>query len=275
VVSDDASSDGTVEVLRGEISAYRGRHRIILNVNDSNLGIFRNFEKAVRLSSGSIIIACAGDDISYAHRVSTLLRLFGEGKNIYAAHSSVQVLTCDGVGRGVSNRQYENELIESVRKRRYILGASAAYRRELFYLFPPLYEGLMNEDVVLPARALMLGGKVGFVSRPLVGYRVHDSQWKGGGSKFSRAKRKNGVLRALAYRQMLIDFRSEVNKIKSPILERCIINNIEEDEFFVIIIQLRVFSMVKRMMRLMYFIQYAKAVRRAVGLCFSSRAAGG
>lgn len=59
VIVDDKSSDATIEVL----NAYAEKYNCIkLFVNEQNLGVNKNFEKAISLCSGDYIFICDQDD---------------------------------------------------------------------------------------------------------------------------------------------------------------------------------------------------------------------
>lgn len=75
VISDDCSSDNTWPIVLEEIDAYRangGKHKIVLNRNEVNLGIARNSEVIQSLSEGLISVTCGGDDVSFPSRVEKI-----------------------------------------------------------------------------------------------------------------------------------------------------------------------------------------------------------
>lgn len=60
VVADDASRDGTADVAREYVRRFPDKVRLI--VNESNLGVQRNYFNALRSAKGEFIADCAGDD---------------------------------------------------------------------------------------------------------------------------------------------------------------------------------------------------------------------
>lgn len=60
IISDDASPDGTQEIAR----AFERRHpdRIILILNDDNIGLHRNARQAFKFCRGEYVSYCEGDD---------------------------------------------------------------------------------------------------------------------------------------------------------------------------------------------------------------------
>ncbi len=73
IISDDASTDRSFEIIKQVIAEYRGPHKVIINRNPTNFNLPRNFQKACSLSSGELIIKADGDDISYPNRVEALM----------------------------------------------------------------------------------------------------------------------------------------------------------------------------------------------------------
>lgn len=78
VLSDDASSDRTFDIIREMAAGYAGPHKVILNRNEKNLGIGMHFNKVVELATGQIIELAAGDDISLPWRTAASVRVLME-----------------------------------------------------------------------------------------------------------------------------------------------------------------------------------------------------
>ena len=69
VLSDDCSTDHTFDIMQKMAKEYKGPHKIILNRNESNLGITKHMNKVyLELATGEIIVAAHGDDISKPER---------------------------------------------------------------------------------------------------------------------------------------------------------------------------------------------------------------
>lgn len=60
IISDDCSTDSTSEI----IYEYQQKYPEIIkvNINAKNIGLVKNYFKAIRMTSGRIIMQCAGDD---------------------------------------------------------------------------------------------------------------------------------------------------------------------------------------------------------------------
>ena len=152
VISDDASSDGTVAAIRDEVALYKnngGEHLdIVINVNSQNLGITGNWNEVVRLARGDLLVAAAGDDICVPERVSTIVKAWlSSGSRATIIHHGYYAMEVDG----------SCIVPQEARSVWAPYGASAAYVTRVFSEFPPLPPDVTVEDIPWALRAYMLG----------------------------------------------------------------------------------------------------------------------
>ena len=86
VVSDDASTDRTVEIVRD--FAARVPFPVRLLINDQNVGCTKNYERAIRECSGDVILLCDCDNVWYPNKIA----LTGEALD---SHPEAGVAICD------------------------------------------------------------------------------------------------------------------------------------------------------------------------------------
>jgi glycosyltransferase involved in cell wall biosynthesis len=79
VVSDDASTDGTVDILE-RYSRSRG---LRYTVNSERVGLVKNFERAIAMTSGDFIALCDQDDLWKPPKIARLVDHIGEATLIY------------------------------------------------------------------------------------------------------------------------------------------------------------------------------------------------
>ena len=96
IVCDDCSTDDTIEILK----KYKDILNIKLFINDSNLGVTKNFEKAISLCSGDIIFLCDQDDIWESKKIEKMSKIFDD-KNI-------GVVLCNGMVIDQNDKQIKN-----------------------------------------------------------------------------------------------------------------------------------------------------------------------
>ena len=175
ILSDDASNDATYELMCQIVSKYDGHHEIILNKNEKNLGIGAHVNKVMEMAKGEIIVVAAGDDISDTNRVETVVDSFIKSKEkIYSIWSAARYI--DDAGCSLL-RRFPGGLDEftektMVRNVRPLIGATHAWRREVFDLFGPLMDGVVFEDNAISFRSYLLGA-IKYLDRELVSYRSH------------------------------------------------------------------------------------------------------
>ena len=176
IISDDCSPDGTFEIIEEEIRAYRGPHRVISKRHSQNTGMAGNLNRAWELSSGEFIVIQSGDDISMPERVEILVDAWRTPSLVDLVVSEVIVIDPDDremrrgwpdpVARPVT-------LSETIRQGEcYVLGCAVGHSRDLVARFGSIDPSVIQEDWVLPFRALVSRG-IRVVNEPLVMYRQH------------------------------------------------------------------------------------------------------
>jgi glycosyltransferase involved in cell wall biosynthesis len=176
IVSDDASPDRTREKTDEALRDFPSDISVIRINHAQNLGIPGVINAVVRQASGRVIIFGAGDDISEPERAARTMQLFANPRVAFA-HTAVSVI--DAAGNLVEGRQAEGygdaelSLLGLLHGTDVpIIGASCAYRADVFLAFAELPPGILREDTLLPIRGLILGeGR--FLASNLVRYRTH------------------------------------------------------------------------------------------------------
>jgi glycosyltransferase involved in cell wall biosynthesis len=176
VLSDDCSTDRTFDIIREMAAAYLGPHRVVLNRNESNLGLGAHINRAVSISQGRFLVMAAGDDISLPQRTARLVDFMqSEGRDAFAVYSDAVLMSETGETLKTLEYPLGRELATPAAfARRGLMGVpgfTQAFRREVFERFGPLHERLVHEDSVIPFRALLLG-RIARIAEVLVRYRV-------------------------------------------------------------------------------------------------------
>lgn len=180
IISDDCSQDRTFEFIEEEVAGYDGPHKIVLNRNEENLGIGGHVNRIMELTSGELIVAAAGDDVSLPSRTEELVSTWTRG-GVFSVYSNMIVIDAEGNEKG-SFADIAPEPIQSwqemVRFRRGIFGCTHAWDRAVFDKFGPLPKGVVHEDFTIAFRAALIGTVV-YVNKCLVKYRRHSANiWK-------------------------------------------------------------------------------------------------
>jgi glycosyltransferase involved in cell wall biosynthesis len=178
IISDDASTDGTFEIIENVVSNYNGPHKVIVNRNNKNMGVIEHINFVVfNLINTQYFILQAGDDISLSNRVSEIMKVFINEKPSSICTNAIKI--------DEHNNEYgqfikDNTILE---RKRYLkdfliqgsnaFGASMAYDIEIFRFFGQIPLTVRNEDFILNARASLLNG-MKFHNKNLIKYRIHE-----------------------------------------------------------------------------------------------------
>ena len=179
ILTDDCSTDRTFEIMEEMASNYKGAHKLYLNRNEVNLGVSSHVNKVIALANGSLIVAAAGDDISFSNRVSELTNFWAKhGKPSGIIYSKYQPIDSEGSSMDI-NCICEDTSSLSIQDfiHRFnpgIVGGTQAWTKDFIMKFDLLPKGLFCEDAIFAFRA-KLYGQVLFLDQVLLKYRIHSS----------------------------------------------------------------------------------------------------
>lgn len=181
IISDDCSTDGTVEQARLVVADYKGPHRVSLRSTKSNCGPFRHVLDVAAIANGKVLVLAAGDDISKITRVSRLAKAWTAG-DVWGMSSRYDTIDAFGNVTGV-NLRTEELFSPEFDLRRYfkddndisiVHGATSAYSIELFRKISAFdAPWILAEDGTLSLIINFLGKKIIHLDESLVNYRVH------------------------------------------------------------------------------------------------------
>ena len=180
IISDDLSTDRTFEIISDVVSGYKGPHQLRVYQNKKNMGVVEHINHAVfDLIRTRKFVVQAGDDISSKNRVKRIAKYFEENKDVYAICSNATLIDDinEEIGTYIQKDKFtieKRDFYGIMGKGSQFFGAAAAYDITVFKYFGRLKSNARNEDQILPLRASLLG-KIGYISDPLIRYRVHKS----------------------------------------------------------------------------------------------------
>jgi len=185
IVADDASTDSTHEKIKTLLAEHLAANVSYVR-NPDNLGLVANLWTAIARTSGDIIVAMAGDDISLPDRVRMVRRHFEANPQTMALYASADVIDEAGrptgrklsscqLGGGTPNRISYADLrpAGNLLAGRPFCGGAASYRKEVFTKFPSLIgKPIHAEDEICMLRAALLGD-VDFSPSVQLAWRLH------------------------------------------------------------------------------------------------------
>ena len=176
IILDDASPDGTADVIADELAKHRDRIDIRFIRNAENRGAYGNARLGLSMTQGDFIVFFSGDDIMSPTMVEKMVEVWRE-----ADVSLVTANACyiNEAGQEL-NRFFQNpngpydESFETLVRHcgnAVCFGATMGFERSLHdtFGFPPNYLGA--SDIMLPFYAYLSKG-ARFIPEPLLKYRV-------------------------------------------------------------------------------------------------------
>lgn len=175
IVSDDASTDGTFDIIRRIAAGYRGPHHLAIRRNTSNLGLGGHLDRVLRLASGDLLILAAGDDISAPERAERTARCFRRHPDTGIAYAQLDLIDRDDTSLGrhafFFDERRLNDLDSYLSHDAVVPGAGFAIDRALVDRFGPIGDWNEVEDRFLIFRCLLLGRRLRLIDEPLVRWR--------------------------------------------------------------------------------------------------------
>lgn len=209
VVTDDASSDGTAELV--ERFAASAPFRVRLERNPTNLGFNANFNRAVSLASGDLVFISDQDDIWYPDKIAAAADFLERRPGLAAAINDEDL--ADGAARPLGAT-----FLGNVRKLGYddlyhVAGCCTVMRKELAALLLP-FPAIGNYDGWIAQVADRLALR-GVLDRPLQLYRRH------GGNSTETVLAEQRASHWKLFRTYALDDPREGWKLKIAVLEAC------------------------------------------------------
>ncbi len=192
VVCDDASTDGTVDIVDSLLSAWGGRYKIIRN--EKNIGYIKNFEKAIKACDGEYIFLCDQDDVWSLDKILKVMRVFRKYPDTGMVFHDAYLVDAnlDSLGRTF----WEQSKFFDDNPKKHIIydngnvvqGAASAIRREIFERSYPFPKDEYHDKWL--AITAILTSKLRPLNEPLILYRQHGYNALGAFGKPKKEEKK-------------------------------------------------------------------------------------
>ena len=175
VIIDDCSKDSTVEVIK--TYALTSSLNIIIHQNEINVGVIKNFEKALYLAKGDYIFLCDQDDIWLPKKVKLMVGKLKENNTLCISWYELIDQDSKRINKVVKINVDNLSIIKTIVKNSYI-GCSIAFHRRLLPHALPLPKNIPMHDSWLGVMASYYYN-VAVVEEVTLLYRRHDNNVTG------------------------------------------------------------------------------------------------
>jgi len=223
IICDDGSKDRTVEIIQKFALYAPFSVRLILS-NGKSLGSTKNFERAIGLCSGKVIVLSDQDDVWYPKKLAILEKAIDEGADLvfsnaelvdedlhllnYTLFESLDITDYE------KSLLFKNKALEVLIRRNIVTGAATAFSRKYLPLIMPISENWVHDGWI--AFLVASVGNIQVVEEPLFKYRQHSKNQIG--ARKLTIKEKVAKVRKLSsthYKELLIGHKD----LKSRLLD--------------------------------------------------------
>lgn len=211
IICDDCSQDNTKEVIFHFQKKHPGL--VTLYVNETNIKVNENFEKAIKSCNGDYIFLSDQDDIWKAEKVEKTLSVFNKNPKLEGVFSNGDLI--NELGEKITDSSLwdnvlflENHINEQIdlffyisNIRNMVTGATLCIKKEVKkFIFPFPKETIIFHDEWL---ALLLASRktLSYSKERLISYRVHSSQQVG-------IMKSSSIKRNLEVIQNILNFKN-------------------------------------------------------------------
>lgn len=263
IICDDGSTDSTPRILE---TYAKKDPRVHVFFNDTNLGLVKNFEKALSLCTGEYIALADQDDVWENNKIASLLA------NIKASlliHSDATLIDGHGI---IINNSYTRYSKKNLEKNIYsyfiennVTGCTALISQKLLTYALPFPNNILVHDWWL-ALCAYKHGTITYLDQPLIRYRQHESNQIGASDStkiHSFAQRKKAYKKTSLFLKTLLNvpfFSAEEKTFVAQLVQYY-------EDFFTQGFRFR--SLFFHLKYFRYFNESKPFLYRLIGLCLS------
>lgn len=190
VVCDDGSIDNTIEIVNRIASVHTELSWVIMQ-NAPNLGLIKNFEKAINNCHGDVIFLSDQDDIWQKNKTKEIVGFLEKNKEIDVVFTDAEIV--DSNGNSITKRSlldawlllpsidlWESGLcLEIMMFCNRATGATMAFRKSCIQSFLPFDEDPLCLHDYQIAMYGCIHQSIGLIKKRLIKYRQHETNVQG------------------------------------------------------------------------------------------------
>ena len=222
IVCDDCSTDGTAQILID--FSQKAEFPVSIYQNKGNLGSTKNFEKAIGLCSGDVVVLADQDDIWREDKLALIRETFLKNQEVGLVFSNGHIVNYEGRQldgslwdsfrfTGLERKRIERgEAFDVLLGHSIVTGATMAFKAQFIELIRPIPVDWVHDGWI--TLLISTVAKIKPINLPLISYRKHASQQIGVGSK----RGVIGRLKSVSYDDDLLMYIIQSELLKKKIL---------------------------------------------------------
>lgn len=177
VISDDASTDNTAEILKDY--QQKNPHLIKLNLNSTNVGITKNFNITLALCTGKYVAFFAGDDVMLPGKISKQVAYMESHPECSISYHNVEVFFCGPLAEKKSFLHHhavkprQGGVRVSIKYGPFNAGCATMVRRDKIPAYGFDERLTIASDALFWVEVLESGGEIQYIDEVLARYRIH------------------------------------------------------------------------------------------------------
>lgn len=190
IICDDKSTDNTINIVKGIALQHNFINWTIIE-NEKQLGVRKNFEKAISLCTGDIIFLADQDDIWLPHKTESIVNYLKNNPQVNLVFTDAILIDendkiktkytlFDATGINSLKEVWDAGLkfeIENVEQR--LLGCTFGIRKEFAISCIPFNQKVSNYHDGQLAMSAVIQDCIGMLPKQLIKYRLHSNNTVG------------------------------------------------------------------------------------------------
>lgn len=168
VISDDNSSDSTIELLN--VFKESSPFKVKILTSKENVGYTKNFEKALNNVTGDLVFLSDQDDVWFKNKIEKMIQISKENSDIFLFVNDTEITKEDLVPTGTTKMNQTKIIGSSINS--MVMGACTLIRLEFMHFCLPFPEGFKGHDNWLHDCANIFNVKM-TIPEVLQFYRIH------------------------------------------------------------------------------------------------------
>lgn len=174
------SDDNPHSVMSNLVKDLAKKDNRIKYIEGPCKGFIKNFENAIKHTTGDVVFLCDQDDVWLEDKVKTVMKEFKDGADVVLHNASITDSNLNMIEESFFKKNgSELGLLKNIIKNSY-MGCCMAFKSEMKNCILPFPKDIPMHDQWIGIVAEKLEKKIVLIQKPLIYYRKHGNNVTGG-----------------------------------------------------------------------------------------------